>query len=138
MESAEITTVVQVRPADFDPLNHVNNAKYLEFLEIGRTEWYHRVGFGAEEKKRLGVDTVQVNININFRREIGPTDMVKVVTRPLRRGRTSFVLHQEIRSVDDTVLYADATVTSVVFDLKSRAKHPLPPNFAACFPGDGS
>lgn len=135
MGQAPITVIeVQVRPSDYDPLNHVNNSRYLEFLEMGRTAWYEDAGLGAAEKARLGIDTVQVNININFRKEIGPTRAVKVVTRPLRRGRTSFTVYQEIRSIDDEVVHADAEVTSVTFDLKNRTKYPLPPDFASRFP----
>lgn len=127
-------TMVQVRPTDFDPLNHVNNSKYLEYLEMGRTDWYEHIGFGIEKKRRLGIETVQVNININFRREINSTGPVIVITRPLRRGHTSFVLHQVIRAAkDEQLIHAEATVTNVVFDVTAREKRPLPPELADVF-----
>ena len=128
-------TPVQVRPADLDTLGHVNNAKYLEYLEIGRTAWYEQVGFGSEAKRRLGLDTVQVNINIDFRQEIRGVEQVLVITRPVERGRTSFVLGQVICDPnDESCIYAEARVTSVVFDPANRQKHPLPSTFATCFP----
>lgn len=135
MAALTTATIVEVKPEHFDRLGHVNNSRYLEYLMAGRMEWYEKAGLGLEEKKRRNIGTVQVNININFRREINHTGKVLVVTKPLRRGRTSFTVEQVIRSVDDeNIVYADATVTSVVFDLATRTSQPLPDELAVLFP----
>jgi acyl-ACP thioesterase len=62
-----------------------------------------------------------------------PGDRLKIVTRPERRGRTSFALAQRIENADGTVA-ADAVVTLVTVDPATRKPCPLPEDFARLFP----
>jgi thioesterase-3 len=121
-----------VRSTDIDVLGHVNNAKYLEYLEWGREEWYERNGLPYEQFLELGIHTVIVNININYRRECKQGEHLAILTRPERIGRTSFVLFQEIRNAKDMVV-ADATATTVTIDIDSRSPVPVPQAIARSF-----
>ena len=40
----ETSLEIVVRPTEIDVNGHVNNAKYVEYLEWGREEWYERNG----------------------------------------------------------------------------------------------
>ena len=79
---------------EIDVLGHVNNAKYLEYLEWGREDWYNRIGLPFEAFSEMGVGTVTVNININYRKEARLGEKLTIRTRPLRKGKSSFVLEQ--------------------------------------------
>lgn len=123
---------LRVRDDEIDELGHVNNARFLEYLERARMDWYNCCdpALNSGTGKRLG--TVVVNIDINYRRECFSGDRLSVATRPLTRGRKSYVLYQEIRNGDGDCV-CDARVTSVVMDMSTRTTVALPESLAAEF-----
>src|SRR5262249_58934599 len=104
----------------------------VEYLEWGREEWYDRQGFPYDRLLGLGAITVVVNLNLNLRRPCRQGDRLRVVTRPERRGRTSFALAQRVEGADGSVV-ADAVVTLVTIDPGTRRARPLPEEFARLF-----
>ena len=129
----EILLEVVVRCTEIDVNGHVNNVKFIEYLEWGREEWYDRHGFGYDRLRGLGAVTVVVNINLNLRQACHQGDRLRILTRPERRGRTSFVLAQRIEKEDGAVV-ADALITLVTTDPATGRSRPLPEEFAALFP----
>ncbi|MUT67189.1 thioesterase family protein [Paenibacillus sp. NEAU-GSW1] len=121
-----------VRPTEIDVNGHVNNAKYLEYLEWGREEWYEANDLHYETLKSLGVQTVTVNININYRRECVQGDRLTVTTEPKSVGRSSFVLEQHIYNAEG-LHCADALVTSVAMDSETRKSRPVPEELRRLF-----
>lgn len=111
---------IEVSKDDIDELGHVNNARFLNFFERGRMDWYNSVGLFSAPSTAGRLGTVVVSITVNFRRECFDGDRLKVLTVPRSRGNRSFVLHQEIRKPSGE-LVADADVTSVVMDLDARS-----------------
>jgi YbgC/YbaW family acyl-CoA thioester hydrolase len=128
-----ITLETVVRSTEIDVNGHVNNARYVEYLEWGREEWYESHGFAYDRLRALGAVTVVANINLNLRRACHQGDRLRIVTRPERRGRTSFALAQRIEKEDGAVA-ADAVVTLVTVDPATRRPCPLPEEFARLFP----
>ncbi|NBD26618.1 acyl-CoA thioesterase [Paenibacillus glycinis] len=128
-----VSLEIVVRSTEIDVNGHVNNAKYLEYLEWGREEWYERRGLSYETFLALGVQTVTVNININYRKECRQGDRLTIVTEAERAGRTSYVLKQEIFNQSGERC-ADALVTSVAMDERTRASRPIPEELRAHFP----
>jgi YbgC/YbaW family acyl-CoA thioester hydrolase len=110
----------------------VNNAKYVEYMEWGREEWYEKHGLPYDRLFALGAVTVTVNLNLNFRRECRQGEVLTIVTRPERLGRTSFVLGQEVRRRDGEVA-ADGLITMVTIDPRTRKSRPVPDELAAAF-----
>lgn len=123
---------IVVRSTEIDVNGHVNNAKYLEYLEWGREEWYERANLAYDKFLDLGLQTVTVNININYRKECLQNDRLTITTRPERLGRTSYVLKQEIHNQRGE-LVADALVTSVTMDSNTRTSRPVPDELARLF-----
>lgn len=119
-----------VRPTEIDVNGHVNNAKYLEYLEWGREEWYESGNLHYDLLNELGVQTVTVNININYRKECRQGERLNITTEPHKLGRSSFVLLQQIRNADGE-LCADAAVTIVTIDIHSRKSRPVPEELRA-------
>ena len=116
---------ITVKSEDIDVNGHVNNAKYLEYLEWGRDAWYEQIGLPYDKLLKLGIQTVAVNININYRRECREGEQLSVHTVTQRIGRTSFVYLQEIKDREDN-LRADALVTCVTIDAVKRSSVDLP------------
>ena len=129
----EVVLETVVRCTEVDVNGHVNNAKYVEYLEWGREEWYEAHGFPYARLLELGAITVVVNLNLNLRQPCHQGDRLRIVTWPERRGRTSFALAQRVEREDGTVA-ADAVATLVTVDPGTGRPRPLPEEFARLFP----
>ena len=130
----ETSLEIVVRSTEIDVNGHVNNAKFVEYLEWGREEWYERNGLPYERLLALGAMTVTVKLEVNFRSECRQGDALHITAAPARLGRTSFVLRQEIRR-DDGVVACDAEVTLVTIDPSTRKSRPVPEELARAFSG---
>jgi len=128
--SMETALEIVVRPTEVDVNGHVNNAKYVEYMEWGREEWYERKGLPYDRLFALGAVTVTVNLNLNFRQECRQGEVLIITTRPERLGRTSFALRQEIRKRGGAVA-AEGVVTMVTIDPATRKSRPVPDELAA-------
>ena len=129
-EAVAVETVV--RCTEIDVNGHLNNAKFVEYLEWGREEWYECHGFGYDRLEGLGAITVVVNISLNYRPPCHQGDRLRIVTSPQRRRHSSFALAQRIEKSDGTVA-ADGVVTIVTVDPDTRRAVPLPVELAELF-----
>lgn len=116
---------IEVRSTELDALGHVNNAKYMEYLEWGRFEWVKANGIPLDFFGKSRLSTVLVNVNINFRHEATLGDQLSVRTWLAEMGRSSFRIGQEILNQRGERI-TDATVTSVMFDTATRASVYIP------------
>ena len=123
---------LRVQENEIDELGHVNNARFLEYFEHGRLDWYNRCDPALNNLTDNRLGTVVVNIDINYRRECFCGAQLSVVTKPYTRGRTSYVLHQEIYDHEGRCV-SDAKVTSVVMDMNTRKTTSLPESLANQF-----
>lgn len=130
-DSVVVETVV--RSTEVDVNGHLNNAKFVEYLEWGREEWYERNGFDYARLDGMGVITVVVNISLDYRQACHQGDRLRIVTWARSRGRSSFALAQRIERVDGTVA-ADGVATLVTVDSQTRRAVGLPAEFAELFP----
>jgi thioesterase-3 len=116
---------ILVRSTEIDVNGHVNNAKYLEYLEWGREDWYERLGLDYDTLKRMGFLTVVVHISVDYRREAFQNDRLRIRTVVERVGNTSFVMRQHIDNQHgDRVI--DAEVVLVTIHPETRKKVPVP------------
>lgn len=129
----DVTLDIIVRCTEIDVNGHVNNGKFIEYLEWGREEWYDRHGLAYDRLAALGALTVVVNLNLNLRAACHQGERLRIVTRPQRRGRTSFALAQRIDKADGSVA-AEGVVTLVTVDPTTRRPALLPDDLARLFP----
>ena len=131
----ESSLEIIVRSTEIDVNGHANNAKFVEWLEWGREDWYERIGLPYDRLLALGAITVAVNLNLNYRRECRQGETLVISTRPERLGRRSFALRQEIWTTE-RLLAADAVVTIVTIDPETRKSRPVPEEMAQAFGGE--
>lgn len=129
----ESRLTLTVHSTDIDINHHVNNTKYLEYMEWGREDFYEQAGFAYDRLLELGVVTVMVNVNLNYRKEALQNDILTVITRPSEMFHRSFTFGQTIIREKDDALITDAVVTLVTMDPITRKSVPLPPSFRALF-----
>lgn len=123
---------IVVRSTEIDVNGHVNNAKYLEYLEWGRENWYEKANLPYDKFLELGIQTVTVNININYRKECKQNDRLSIRTWPEKMGRSSYVLLQEIYNQHGEKC-VDALVTCVTMDAETRKSREVPDELRVLF-----
>jgi len=108
-------TRLAVRGYHLDVYGHVNNARYLEFLEEARWRFFEEQTI-IDDITGEELAMVVVNININYRRAALIHEELEVSTEITRVGNKSFVIHQEIALAETGELIADTDGTFVLFD----------------------
>lgn len=112
-------TPIKVRGYHIDFYGHVNNARYLEFLEEGRWHFLEQQ-VGIDYLMESGLGMAVVNININFRREALMDDELEVLTKMTKIGNKSVLIEQEVVKKGTDTWVVDAVVTFVVTDQKAK------------------
>ncbi|BBO74486.1 thioesterase [Desulfosarcina widdelii] len=112
-------TEIMIRGYHMDVFGHVNNARYLEFLEEARWALFdHKMGL--EVLAQEGFVLTVVNININFRQPAFLHDLLMVETNVKKWGSRSAILYQQVKNKKDEHVIADAEVTFVMVDVKTQ------------------
>lgn len=113
------TLDIKIRGYHIDVFGHVNNARYLEFLEEARWAAFERT-VDLQTIARKGYAFTVVNININYRRPAVMNEMLQVETQIRRLGRRSGVIDQVVTLKNTDTRVADAEVTFVMYDIHTR------------------
>lgn len=109
---------IKVRGYHLDLYQHVNNARYLEFLEEARWAYFESVLIdGIFDTQNLGF--VVVNINISYRFPAYLDDTLVIHTTEKEIGKRKVILQQLITNKSNNKLIAEADVTFVIIDKSS-------------------
>ena len=121
-----MSSQIKVRGFHIDVYQHVNNGRYMEFLEEARWEFMGHTGF-ADKIAALGLSMVVVNTNINYRRHAVIKDVLDLGIRVAKIGSKSAVIEQTVTRDRDGVpeMIVDATVTFCVMDPVAEKAVPL-------------
>ena len=104
-----------VRGFHIDIFSHVNNARYLEFMEEARWVVIDKY-IDLKRMQAKEIIFVVVNININYRRPASMGDILELYLSLSKIGGKSAVFYQEIRLKGSDTVVADAQVTFVFAD----------------------
>ncbi|WP_368564609.1 acyl-CoA thioesterase [Pseudoxanthomonas sp. UTMC 1351] len=115
---------ISVRWRDMDSMGHVNNAKFISYLEEARVRWMLTVP-GVSMTDRIA-PVVAAN-NINYKRPLTWPNDVAVELYVDRLGTTSVTIgHRIVSASDETVLYSDGNVVVVWMDTQTGHSARLP------------
>ncbi|ALN58644.1 thioesterase superfamily [Lysobacter enzymogenes] len=131
--AALIRVPLSVRWRDLDAFNHVNNSKFLSYLEEARLRWMVTLpGHGMDEH----VAPVVAAAHLNYRRPIEWPNEIDIELFVERLGNTSLsVGHRIVGANDPTALYCDGNVVLVWIHRETGQPAALPePVRAACAP----
>jgi thioesterase-3 len=112
------TTNIKVRGYHLDMYGHVNNARYLEFLEEARWALMEEQPAVAGLHAR-GLSFVVVNINIDYRRPATNGDELTIASRLAHVGNRSMAFEQVVTLAGTDEVVAQARVTFVLVDSAS-------------------
>ncbi|NUR84888.1 MAG: acyl-CoA thioesterase [Nonomuraea sp.] len=111
-----------VRFADIDSLGHVNNVRFLDYLEDARFEMFHldphRAGDGPFSSLVVAKHEIEYRRPLDFRAE-----PVRVETWVTEIRAVRFTLEHQI--LDDHDLYVTARSVIVAYDVKRGAPRRL-------------
>ncbi|CDG16586.1 acyl-CoA thioesterase [Xenorhabdus doucetiae] len=114
-----MSTMIKVRGYHIDIFQHVNNARYLEFMEAARWDLLTENNLLAWlNRKNIGF--VVVNININYRHPAVIADELEVKSSIQELRNKSGTFFQEIIRRSDNQIIADALTTFACIDLKTQ------------------
>jgi acyl-CoA thioester hydrolase len=109
-----------VRFADLDPNQHVNNAVYATYFETGRVTLMKDLKFGLMPD---GLAWIMVRLDIHFRAELKWPATIEMGLGVSKFGRTSVTFDQVVFS--DRICVASAQSVSVLIDDATRKPTPL-------------
>jgi len=110
---------IKVRGYHVDIYGHVNNARYLEFLEEARWAFVEKYEDFMNIMQN-GYNFNAVNININYRKPAVTDNVIVVETELAKIKNRSAVIRQTIKLKDTDTIVADADITFILLDIKQN------------------
>ncbi|WAT15902.1 acyl-CoA thioesterase [Xanthomonas fragariae] len=115
---------ISVRWRDMDSMGHVNNAKYISYLEEARVRWMLGVE-GVAMTDRIA--PVVAATNVNYRRPLVWPNDILIELFVERLGSSSITIgHRILDQKDEGVLYSDGNVVVVWIDTRTGKSASLP------------
>jgi acyl-CoA thioester hydrolase len=116
---------IEVRYGDLDPQGHVNNAKYLTYLEHTRIGYIKHLGLW-QGGSFLDIGIILADLHITFRAPILFGQQVRVGARVTRLGKKSLTMEYCIEEALECLEFASASTVLVTYDYRSGATIPIP------------
>jgi acyl-CoA thioester hydrolase len=117
-----------VRFADLDPNQHVNNAVYATYFETGRVTLMKDRSYGLMPD---GVTWIMVRLDMHFRAELRWPGTIEMGLGVVKFGRTSVTFDQVVFS--GGICVASARSVSVLLDEATRKPTALTPDILESF-----
>ena len=124
----------KARFSELDPLNHVNNAGYLSWLETARIGYFDWIGLdrGNDTEMRL----VLVASSLEYHAPVHLNETYVVCVRTSEIGRTSFTTEYAVFVGGRKTTSGRATMVCMTADLSKKL--PVPAKARAAFIADGA
>lgn len=115
---------IEVRYGDLDPQGHVNNAKFLTFMEQARISYIKHLGLWKGESF-LDIGIILADIQITYKKPIQFDQPVKVWVRVSRLGNKSLTMDYRIDGCDEGGEYATGTSVLVAYSYQDAQTLPI-------------
>lgn len=116
---------IEVRYGDLDPQGHVNNAKYLTYLEQARVGYIRALGLWRGDSY-LDFGVILADAHLTFRAPILLTQQIRVGVRVSRLGNKSLTMEYCIEDGETSREMASATTVLVTYDYRRGETVPIP------------
>ncbi|MCM1520058.1 MAG: acyl-CoA thioesterase [Lachnoclostridium sp.] len=116
---------IQIRFTDIDSMGHVNNAVYLNYMDLGKTRYFEDVMDGDIDWHNIGV--VVVNLNCSYFAQTLYGENIEVLTTINHIGEKSLTMEQRV--VNSDTLETKAVCFSIMagFDRNTAKSAPIGP-----------
>lgn len=117
---------VRVYIEDTDAGGIVFHAKYLHYMERGRTEWIRHQGVSLRAGLEHNISYVVQRMNVNYRAPAKLDDQLLVTAEPVASSRVWMNFRQQVFRASDCQLLCDAEVRVACIALDSGKPRRLP------------
>lgn len=128
METYHYYHPIEVRYGDLDPQGHLNNAKYLTYMEQARIHYLQHLGLW-DGKSFLDVGIILANVQVTFHTAIQFSHQVRVGVRVTRLGHKSLEMTYRLEEAQTSQEFASGTTVLVAYDYRSFQTIPIPQNW---------
>ncbi|HEY5571730.1 MAG TPA: thioesterase family protein [Anaerolineales bacterium] len=116
---------IEVRYGDLDPQGHVNNARFLTYMEQARIEYIRRLGlWNGGSFQDIGI--ILADIQVSFRAPILFGMQVLTGVRISRLGSKSLVMDYRLVDAQTGQEFAAGSSVIVTYDYPSERTIPIP------------
>lgn len=118
----ELKSEVRVRFSDCDPIGHLNNVKYLEYMLNAREDHVlDNYGFTYEEyMRKTGCTWLATQNEIAYLREVKYNERVIITSKTIEVGSKTSKIELLMKSVDEKTIYAVLWISLIYFNVHSR------------------
>lgn len=124
----EISSQVKVRFSDCDPIGHLNNVKYLDYMLNAREDHVESgYGFTYEEyTRKTGCTWITVQNEIAYLKEVRYNAKVIISSKTIEVGDRLSKVEILMKSEDGKTIHSILWLTVIYFDMKTRASASQP------------
>lgn len=124
----ELSTTARIRFSDCDPIGHLNNVKYLEYMLNAREDHVESgYGFTYEEfTKKTGCTWVTVQNEIAYLKEVRYNSKVLISSKTIELGDRLSKVEILMKSEDGKTIHSILWLTVIYFNMKTRKSEAHP------------
>ena len=115
MEPYHFYYPIEVRYGDLDPQGHVNNAKFLTYMEQARVAYVLKLGLW-NGGSFLGFGLIVAEVRISYHKPVVFGDPIEVGVHTARIGNKSLTMEYSIEHSQTRAVYAKASSIGVAYD----------------------
>ncbi|MEA3349530.1 MAG: thioesterase family protein [Chloroflexota bacterium] len=119
---------IEVRYSDLDPQGHVNNARYLTFMEQTRISYVRNLDVW-KGGSFLDIGVIMANVQVTFKAPIIWGQPIRVGMRIARLGNKSMDSVYRIEDVQSGQALAEGSSVLVAYDYRKSSPIPIPDNW---------
>ncbi len=104
-----VTTKIMPRYAETDQMGIIHHAVYPIWYELGRTEYFNKVGLRYDEIEKMGIMTPIVEMNCKYKMPAYYNKEVEVRTKLIKLTPVKFILEYDIYDKDNNLINIGTT-----------------------------
>jgi acyl-CoA thioester hydrolase len=117
---------IEVRYGDLDPQGHVNNARYLTYMEQARVRYWNQLGLFANLRSFEDMGVIIADIHIQYKKPVHWGLPLKVGVQTTRIGGKSLTVGQCVIGGSGQEVFALGEVVLVAYDYGNQSTVPVP------------
>jgi len=125
MADFKFSIPIQIRYGDLDAQWHVNNSRFLTFMEQARFEYLQQKGL-FDAVSFLDLRMIIADVHIAYKAPIVLNQKIAVDTRTAKIGNKSITFDYEIRDEETGVVCATGEVVGVCYNYRSHETTKVP------------
>ncbi len=119
---------IEIRYNDLDAQWHVNNTRYLLYMEQARLQYLIHLGL-FDGKSFLDLKMIIADAHVSYLAPIQLCQKVRAGTRAARIGNRSLTFEYRLEDAESGQLLATGEVVGVTYDYRTQQTIPVPPDW---------